>query len=108
LLIREVPFKKGEIMRKILLPLASLLLLAGCATRHTAVGVGVGIGGPGYYSGYYDGYYGPFYDGYWGSDGFFWYTDRDHHWHRDDSHHFHRDAGPGRRPVHGSGGRRDH
>lgn len=93
-------------MRKILLPLAPFLLLAGCGTPHA---IGVGVGGPGYYyNGYYDGYYGPFYDGYWGNDGFFWYEDRDHHWHRDDGHHFRHHAGPGRHTIHGSGHRREH
>jgi len=62
-------------MRKILIALAALTLLAGCETRQR-LGVGVAAGGPDYYDGYYDGFYGPFDDGYWGNDGAFWYSGR--------------------------------
>jgi hypothetical protein len=99
--------KKGPKMRKIILPLAALLLLAGCATRQR---VDVGFrGGPGVYDGYYDGYYGGFNDGYWGNDGFFWYSGRDQVWHLDEDRHFRREGGSGFNPVHGHrGGDRDH
>jgi hypothetical protein len=81
--------KKGPKMRKIILPLAALLLLV--------------------YDGYYDGYYGGFNDGYWGNDGFFWYSGRDQVWHRDEDRHFRREGGSGFNPVHGHrGGDRDH
>src|SRR6185437_13210394 len=96
-------------MRKILIALAALTLLAGCETRQR-VGVGVVAGGPDYYDGYYDGFYGPFYDGYWGTDGAFWYSDGGHNWHRDDGHHFGHAAGGGGHwnHVHGTGARREH
>ncbi|HEY2837038.1 MAG TPA: hypothetical protein VGI89_10755 [Rhizomicrobium sp.] len=94
-------------MRKSLLVLAALTLLAGCETRER-IGVGVAAGGPDYYDGYYDGYYGPFDDGYWGADGFFWYRGGDRAFHRDDSHHFQRTATNGFNHVHGSGMHRDH
>jgi hypothetical protein len=95
-------------MRKSIIALAALTLLAGCETRqHIGVGVAAG-GGPDYYDGYYDGFYGPFDDGYWGNDGFFWYSGRDHAFHRDDAHHFQHMAGNGFNHVHGHGGHRDH
>lgn len=95
-------------MRKILIPLAVLLLVAGCATRQR-VDVGIRAGGPGYYDSYYDGYYGPFDDGYWGNDGFFWYySGRDRIWHRDEARHFRREGGPGFNHVRGHGHRREH
>ena len=94
-------------MRKFILPLLALMLVAGCATRNR-VGVGVAVGGPGYYDGYYDGYYGPFNDGYWGNDGYFWYSGGDRVWHRDNDRHFRRDASYGFDHVRGRGHHRDH
>jgi hypothetical protein len=99
--------KKEAPMRKFILPLAALILLAGCETREH-LGVGVAPGGPEYYDGYYDGFYGPFNDGYWGDDGFFWYSGGDRAWHRDENHHFQRMAGNGFNHVHGSGAHREH
>ena len=93
-------------MRKIILPLIALTLLAGCATRQR---IDVGFRGGSAYDGYYDGYYGSFIDGYWGNDGFFWYySGRDRVWHRDEGRHFRRDAGPGFNHVQGHGHRREH
>ena len=42
------------------------VLVSGCAYdgHRDRVAVGVGVGGPDYYDGYYDGLYGPFDDGY--------------------------------------------
>ena len=96
------------IMRKSLLVLAALTLLAGCETRVPVRGGVAVAGGPDYYDGYYDGYYGPFVDGYWGGDGAFWYSDAGHNWHRDGGHHFQRSAANGFSHVHGSGSHRDH
>jgi hypothetical protein len=94
-------------MRKPIIALAALTLLAGCETRQN-VGVGVAAGGPDYYDGYYDGFYGPFDDGYWGNDGFFWYRGGDRGFHRDEGHHFQHRAGSGFNHVHGHGGPRGH
>ena len=82
---------RETMMRKYLLMLAALTLVAGCETR-VPIRSGVGLA---YYDGYYDGYYGPFDDGYWGNDGFFWYRGGDRGWHRDDAHHFRHDGGRG-------------
>ena len=86
--------------------------MAGCAGggyHRDRVSVGVGVGGPAYYDGYYDGHYGAFNDGYWGNDGAFWYSDESHNWHRDDGNHFRHDGGgDGWSHVHGSGASRDH
>jgi len=95
-------------MRKSLLLLASLVLLAGCETRVPIRGGVAVAGGPDYYDGYYDGFYGPFDDGYWGDDGFFWYRGGDRGWHRDDAHHFRHGGGQGFNHIHGSGIHRDH
>lgn len=92
-------------MRKIILPILALSLLAGCATRQR---VEVGFRGSSAYDGYYDGNYGAFNDGYWGNDGFFWYSGRDRVWHRDEGRHFRRQGGPGFDHVRGRGGHRDH
>jgi hypothetical protein len=97
---------RDQSMRKIILPLAALVLLAGCETRQR---VDVGLrGGPDAYDGYYDGYYGAFNDGYWGNDGFFWYSGGDNVWRRDEGRHFRREAGSGFNHVHGHGTHRDH
>ena len=92
-------------MRKIILPLLALALLAGCATRQR---VDVGFRGGAVYDGYYDGYYGAFDDGYWGNDGYFWYRGRDRAWHRDEGRHFRHDGRPGFDHVRGRGGPREH
>jgi hypothetical protein len=95
-------------MRKSLLALAALTLLAGCETRVPIRGDVAVAGGPDYYDGYYDGSYGAFDDGYWGDDGFFWYRGGDHGFHRDEAHHFQRTAGNGFNHIHGSGMHREH
>jgi uncharacterized protein YceK len=92
-------------MRKILVSLAILILVSGCATRQR---VEVGFRGGSVYDGYYDGYYGSFNDGYWGNDGYFWYSGRDRVWHRDEGRHFRRDSRPGFDHVRGRGGPREH
>jgi hypothetical protein len=58
--------KKEIIMKKLFLALAFLGVVSfGCATQANAgIHVGIGIGGPGYYGGYYGpgpGYYNPYY-----------------------------------------------
>ena len=101
-----------EMKSKILMLGAALaaVLVSGCAYdgHRNRVAVGVGVGGPDYYDGYYDGFYGPFDDGYWGNDGFFYYSDSGHNWHRDDGHHFRHESGKGWARVHGRGHHRDH
>jgi hypothetical protein len=106
--VKGVPLETKMRKTLILAAGAAALLVAGCmgpGYRHERVAVGVG--GPGYYDGYYDGHYGAFHDGYWGNDGNFWYSDDTNNWHRDDGHHFRRDGGDGWNAVHGSGHSRD-
>lgn len=80
-------------MKRLLIALAAVAALGGCASY--------GYDGGGY-NAYYDNAYGPFYDGYWGGGDVFWYsTGRGRPFIRDEGHHFHHSADAGFHGVHG-------